>query len=34
MRLCLTKYQARKTYGGMEVELDAFLISELDGSKW
>jgi hypothetical protein len=32
--LYLTKYNAMKTYGGVEVQLRAFLTSVLDGSEW
>jgi hypothetical protein len=34
LSLCLTKYHAMKTIGGVEVQLHAFLTSALDGGEW
>jgi hypothetical protein len=34
LSLCLTTNHAMKTYWGVEVQLHAFLISELDGGEW
>jgi len=32
--LCLSNHHAMKTYGGVDVQLQAFLISALDGGEW
>jgi hypothetical protein len=32
--LCLTKYYATKTYGGMDVEIHIFLTSAVVGGEW
>jgi hypothetical protein len=34
LSLCLTKHHAVKTYGGVEVQLDAFVTLVLDRSEW
>jgi hypothetical protein len=34
MSLCLTKHYAMKAYGGMDVYIDDFLISVMDGGEW
>jgi hypothetical protein len=34
LSLHVTKHHAIKTYGGVEVQLHAFLISALDGDDW
>jgi len=34
LSLCLTKYYPMKTKGRVEVQLHAFLTSELDGGEW
>jgi len=32
--LDITNHHAMKTYGGVEVQLHAFVTSELDGGEW
>jgi len=32
--LCLTKHHAMKTYGGVELQIHAFITSALDGGEW
>jgi len=34
LSLCLTKYHAMKTYGGVEIQSHTLLTSELDGIEW
>jgi hypothetical protein len=34
LSLCLIMHHTSKTYGGVDIQLHAFLIPALDGSEW